>query len=100
MIGSITSAALVSSLNAQSRAVETAAANVSNANTGGYQAAQGQLVSTVPAGVGYVQLPPQGEVDLAAEAVSMLTASNAYAMSIKALGVEAKAEKQVLNILS
>ena len=100
MIGSVGLGTLASSLATQSRVAETAAANIANAVTPDYQSQRGQPVSLTPSGVGYVALPPQGEVDLGREAVNLTIASQAYAASAKAYSSVDTTERKGLAILA
>ncbi len=100
MIGSISLGTLASSLATQSRAAATAAANIANVDTPGYQSQRGQPVALTPSGVGYVALPPQGEVDLGHELVNLTVASQAYAASAKAFSAIDSTERKALSFLA
>ncbi len=100
MIGAVGLDALASSLATQARVAATAAANIANVDTPGYQSQRGQPVALTPSGVGYVALPPQGEVDLGQQLVNLTVASQAYAASAKAFAAIASTETKGLAILA
>ncbi len=100
MIGSVGLGTLASSLATQSRVAATAAANIANVDTPGYQAQRGQPVSLTPSGVGYAALPAQGQVDLGQQMVDLSVASHAYAASAKAYAAISSTEDKALAILA
>lgn len=100
MISSVSLTTLVSGLGAQSRVVETAASNIVNATTEGYQAQRGQLVSKPLQGADFVPLPPEGEVDLGTELVTLTLASHSYSAAAKAFSSIAETEKRGLDALA
>lgn len=100
MISSTSLTTLVSGLNVQTRVAQTAANNVVNANTQGYQAEQGQVVSRPLQGAAYVPLPPEGEVDLGREMVNLTLAKQTYAATAHAFSSIAKTEQQGLDTLA
>lgn len=100
MISSVSLSTLVSGLSAQSRVAETAANNIVNVTTDGYQAQQGQVVSKPLHGAEYVPLPSEGEVDLGREIVALSQAKHSYAAAAKAFSSIEKTEKRALDALA
>ncbi|OAN43016.1 hypothetical protein A6A04_09985 [Paramagnetospirillum marisnigri] len=100
MISSVSLATLATGLEAQSRVANTAATNIVNATTPGYQAEQGQLVSRPLNGAGYVPLPPEGEVDLGTEMVNLVLAKTSYGAAAKAFARIAETESKALDTLA
>ncbi|KIL98499.1 hypothetical protein CCC_01949 [Paramagnetospirillum magnetotacticum MS-1] len=100
MISSIASTTLLSGLATQSRVAQTAADNIANVTTPGYQAERGQVVSVSPAGASYVPLPPEGEVDLARQVIDLDQAKQAYVLAARTFSSIAKTEKDALNVLA
>lgn len=100
MISPVATTSLVSGLNAQTRVVETAAANIANQSTPDYQAARGSLVSRPLQGAAYVPLPAEGEVDPAQEIVSMMVAKTSFEAMAKAYSTIAETEKNGLDSLA
>jgi len=100
MISPVATTSLISGLNAQTRVVETAAANIANQSSSDYQAARGSLVSRPLQGAAYVPLPPEGEVDPAREMVSMMVAKTSFEAMAKAYSTIAETEKNALKSLA
>ncbi|RAU20650.1 hypothetical protein CU669_17050 [Paramagnetospirillum kuznetsovii] len=100
MISSVSLNTLVGGLGAQTRVAETAATNIVNATTEGYQAQQGQLVSKPLNGADYIPLPPEGDVDLGRELVNLSQASHSYAAAAKAFSSISETEKRALDSLA
>ena len=100
MISSTSLTTLVSGLNVQSRVAQSAANNIVNANTPGYAAEQGQVVSKSLQGAAYVPLPPEGEVDLGRELVNLTLAKQTYAATAHAISSISKTEKKGLDALA
>ncbi|MBI3445547.1 MAG: hypothetical protein HY055_09355 [Magnetospirillum sp.] len=100
MITSVALPTLSSGLAVQSRAAQTAADNIANVVTPGYEAQQGQVVSVNPSGASYVPLPPEGEVDLGRELVNLTAAKQAYSLAAHAFSSIAKTEKDGLDTLA
>ncbi|CAA7627929.1 conserved hypothetical protein [Candidatus Terasakiella magnetica] len=99
MISSISLNTLASGLGVQSRAVQTAADNIVNVTTEGYQAEQGQVVSKPLQGASYVPLPSEGPVDLGQEVVNLIRAKQTYAATAHAFSSIAKTEKRGLDVV-
>lgn len=100
MISSVALQTLTSGLAVQAKAAETAADNIVNVVTPGYQAERGQVVSTNPSGASYVPLPPEGEVDLGRELVNLTAAKQAYSLAAHSFSSIAKTEKDGLDTLA
>ena len=86
MIAPVALSTLANSLATQARVVDTAASNIVTMDDPGAPAQRGQVVSRVPAGVGYVALPPAGTVDLGHDVADLVTAKSAYGAAAKAFG--------------
>ncbi|CCG41851.1 flagellar basal body protein [Magnetospirillum molischianum] len=100
MIAPVASASLISGLNAQTRVAETAAANIANVSTDGYQAERGELVSRPLQGAAYVPLPAEGGVDLAREVVALTVAKTSFEAMARAYSTITETEKTGLNSLA
>ena len=100
MISTVSLSTLASGLSVQTRAAETAAANIANVSTQGYQSQRGQVVSTNPSGAAYVPLPPEGDVDLGQELVNLTIAKQAYSLAAHSFSSIAKTEKEGLDTLA
>ena len=100
MISSTSLTTLASGLNVQSRVAQTAANNIVNANTPGYAAEQGQVVSRSLQGTAYVPLPPEGGVDLGRELVNLTLAKQSYTAAAHAISSISQTEKKGLDALA
>jgi len=100
MISAVSLATLGNGLATQTRVAETAAANIVNATTEGYQSAQGQVVSRPLQGASYVPLPPEGEVDLGRELTNLTQAKQSYAAIAHTLSSIDQTEKKALDALA
>jgi len=100
MISPVATSSLVSGLTAQTRVVETAAANIANVSTADYQAERGALVSRPLQGAAYVPLPAEGEVDPAQEIVTMMVAKTSFEAMARAYASVTETEKTGLESLA
>ncbi len=99
MISSISLTTLANGLSVQASVAQTAATNIVNATTPGYQSQQGQVVSKPLQGAAYVPLPSEGEVDLGRELVNLTIAKQTYAATAHAISSIAKTETQGIDAL-
>lgn len=90
--------ALGSALQVQGAAVQTAAVNIANVDTPGYQAQRGRIVSRPP-GAAYVPLAASGPVDLGGQAVDLTIAKTGYEAAAHAYSAIDRTEKKVLDTL-